>query len=134
VSLKARWYRDKLAKKIAKGLRGYPVATVAYYGPDATHATKVAVGIIEQEGLQADVLERWYADDGDVRTDPRIVEAVVRFIESHGAKTVVSADRIIGYPARRGGGLPRRREVPAMPVLGKPRSLERRSSIVTVPD
>lgn len=32
VSFKAQWYRDKLAKKRQKAFRGYPVATVAYYG------------------------------------------------------------------------------------------------------
>jgi hypothetical protein len=34
MSLKQRWFSDKLKKKAAKGLVGYPVATVAFYGPD----------------------------------------------------------------------------------------------------
>ena len=51
MSFKAQWYRDKLAKKRAKGFRGYPVATVGFYGPDDERATKVVVGIIEGEGF-----------------------------------------------------------------------------------
>jgi hypothetical protein len=75
---------------------------VAFYGPDDKRATKVAVGIIESEGLHADVLERWFSEKTDVRTDPEITEAIVRFIEKHGAKSVVAADRIVGCPHEEG--------------------------------
>src|SRR4051812_40666798 len=33
----------RLGKKVKRGFRGYPVATVAFYGPDRTRASKVAV-------------------------------------------------------------------------------------------
>lgn len=102
MSFKAQWYRDKLAKQRAKGFRGYPVATVAFYGPDDKRATKVVVGIIEREGLHADVLEKWVSENTDVRVDPAITEAVVRFIGRHGAKSVVAVDRIIGCPHEEG--------------------------------
>lgn len=39
-----------LREKSRRGFRGYPVATVAYYGPDASRASKVAVGVILAEG------------------------------------------------------------------------------------
>lgn len=112
MSLKARWYRDKLAKKRAKGFRGYPVATVAFYGPDEKLATKVAVGIIESDGLHANVLERWFSESADVRTDPEIAEAIVRFIEAHGAKSVVAADRIVGCPHEEGVDYPEGEKCP----------------------
>lgn len=38
-----------LQKKARKSFQGYPVATIAYYGPDDRHATKVAVGIVKEE-------------------------------------------------------------------------------------
>jgi len=115
MSLKAQWYRDKLAKKRAKGFRGYPVATVAFYGPDDKRATKVAVGIIESEGLHADVLERWFSENTDVRTDPEITVAIVRFIEKHGAKSVVAADRIVGCPHEEGIDYPKGEWCPQCP-------------------
>ena len=99
---KEKWYRDKLAKKRAKGFRGYPVATVAFYGPDARRATKISVGIIAAEGAEADPLERWFSEERDVRSDAAVLEAVVRFIEQHAAKSVVSVDRIIGCPHEEG--------------------------------
>jgi hypothetical protein len=37
--------RKRLGKRAKRGLRGYPVATVALYGPDDTRATKLTVGI-----------------------------------------------------------------------------------------
>ena len=39
----------KLQKLMNKGFRGYPIATIAYYGPDDKNATKVAVGIVPHE-------------------------------------------------------------------------------------
>lgn len=53
MSLKAQWYKDKFAKKRARGFQGYPVATVAFYGPDDKRATKVSVGIVTEEGAEA---------------------------------------------------------------------------------
>jgi hypothetical protein len=52
MSFKARWYRDKLATKRQKGFRGYPVASVAFYGPDEKRASQVSVGIITNEGQE----------------------------------------------------------------------------------
>jgi hypothetical protein len=102
MSLKAWWYRDKFAKKRDRGFRGYPVATVAYYGPDDKRATKVAVGIVNTEDMEPGVLERWFSETSDVRTDTEILGAIVRFIEKHGAKSIVAADRIIGCPHEEG--------------------------------
>jgi len=115
MSLKAQWYRDKLAKKRAKGFRGYPVATVAFYGPDDKRATKVSVGIFESEGAEAEVLERWFSETTDVRTDPEITEAIVRFIEKHGAKSVAAVDGIIGCPHEEGIDYPEGEKCPQCP-------------------
>ena len=85
-----------LAKKARQKFRGYPMATIAFYGPDDQFASKVAVGIVPAEGAEADPLERWFATDLDVRRDPAIGEQILAFIREHGARTVVMSDRIIG--------------------------------------
>ena len=97
ISLKRRFQTD-LEKKARKGFRGYPVATLAFYGPDDQRATKVAVGIILHEGEEPIALERWFSESIDVRLVIPIHKAIQKFIESHHAKTVVMADRIIGCP------------------------------------
>ena len=112
MSFKAKWYRDKFAKKRAKGFRGYPVAAVAFYGPDDKRATKVSVAIVASEGAEPDVLERWFSESTDVRTDPEITEAIVRFVELHGAKTIGMVDRIIGCPHEEGVDYPEDEKCP----------------------
>ena len=88
----------RLGKKARKGFRGYPVATVAFYGPDDTTATKVAVAIILAADQEPAELRRWLSDDRDVRADPRITAEILDFIAEAGGKTVAMTDRIIGCP------------------------------------
>ena len=58
-SLKAFQPAKRLAKKAHRGFRGYPVATVAFYGPDDRRASKVAVGIVLREEEEvAELLRR----------------------------------------------------------------------------
>lgn len=92
---KALWALEKQSRR---GFRGYPVATVAFYGPDDRRATKVAVGIILSEGAEADPLQRWFSEHEDARTEPGIARQIGAFIEAHGAKSVALVDRIIGCP------------------------------------
>jgi len=46
----SKFAQEILCKKTKKGFRGYPVATVAYYGPDNKRASKVEEGIDYPEG------------------------------------------------------------------------------------
>lgn len=107
--------QSPLKKKARRGFRGYPVATVAFYGPDDTRASKVAVGVIATEGAEAVALERWFAEDRDVRADSAIGVQILEFIERHGAKSVVMADRIIGCPHEEGVDYPEGQVCPRCP-------------------
>jgi hypothetical protein len=49
----------RLSKKAKKGMRGWPVATIAFYGPDASRATKVVVSIIPAAHLEPRELRDW---------------------------------------------------------------------------
>jgi hypothetical protein len=90
--------KSALRKKAKRGFRGYPIATVAFYGPDDQVATKVAVGIVEHESEEPSELERWYSSEGDVRTNPSIEAAVIEFIDRHAVKSVAMTDDLIGCP------------------------------------
>jgi hypothetical protein len=46
-------FLKRLRKKARKGLRGWPIATVAFYGPNLSQATKVALGIVPSENAEA---------------------------------------------------------------------------------
>jgi hypothetical protein len=89
-----------------RGFRGFPVATIAFYGPDDERASKVAVGILSHEDGDPDNLERWFAENGDVRTDPTVTQEILEYIRRYGAQSVVMTDRIIGCPHEEGTDYP----------------------------
>jgi hypothetical protein len=93
---------NPLQKKAKKGFRGYPVATVAYYGPDNKTASKVSVGIILVEGTEPTYMERWVLEQGDVRTDLTINKQIMEFIAKYPIRSIVITDRIIGCPHEEG--------------------------------
>jgi len=94
--------RKRLRKRAKRGLRGYPVATVALYGPDDTRATKLAVGIVPAEDVDVTDLRSWFSEGADIRNDAGVAEEVLAFIDAAGARSIVMTDRIIGCPHEEG--------------------------------
>jgi len=90
--------KSQLGKRAKRGFRGYPVATIAFYGPTAERASKVAVGIVAREGAEADILQTWHSEDRDVRNDDEIGHEIKAFLSEHQAVSVVMTDRVIGCP------------------------------------
>src|ERR1700758_4728115 len=77
LSMKLGWQPRKwLDKKSKLGFRGYPVGTLAFYGPDAQLASKVAVAVIVAPDTEPVALRRWFAESGDVRNDAVIFEEI----------------------------------------------------------
>jgi len=65
-----------LRKKAKQGARGYPVGTIAFYGPNDQRASKVAVSVIPYEGAEPK-LRRWFAESNDVRADEIVLAEIV---------------------------------------------------------
>jgi hypothetical protein len=109
---------NRFAKAIQRagrrGFRGHPVGTIAYYGPDARRASKVAVGIIVEDGADAE-LTRWLTDDTDARTDPEIQRAVFELLSDNNVKTVAISKGIIGCPHEEGIDYPAGEVCPECP-------------------
>jgi hypothetical protein len=95
-------FLKRLRKKVRKGMRGWPVATIAFDGPNLSQATKVAVGIVPSENAQVEELRDWKVERGDVRTDSGIASEILEFIQKHHALSVVMTDGIIGCPHQEG--------------------------------
>ncbi len=93
--------KSRLSKKAKRGFRGYPAATVAFYGPNAEFASKIAVGIVQEEDGEPD-MHRWHATGPDVRADREIEAAVLDLLEKEGVKSVAMVDKIIGCPHEQG--------------------------------
>jgi hypothetical protein len=95
-------FLKRLRKKAKKGMRGWPAATIAFYGPNLSQATKVAVGIVQSDREEPPEMRNWTVKDGDVRTDPAIAREILDFIASHGVLSVVMTDGILGCPHQEG--------------------------------
>ena len=93
---------SRLASRAGGGFEGYPIATVAFYGPDDQVATKVAAAILPHEDGDVSHLQRWHAHAGDVRADDAIGAAVLAFVRARGARTIAMVDQIIGCPHEEG--------------------------------
>jgi hypothetical protein len=62
-------------EKLTNRKTGYPIATIACYGPDYQFASKVAVGIIfSEEETEVSHLRRCFAKERDDRLDVTINE------------------------------------------------------------
>jgi hypothetical protein len=96
-----------LDTKFRPAFRGYPVATVAFYGPNDKLATKVAVSVILTESNQPDILQRWFSEGNlDVRHDPDIGEQILAFLKPYAPGSTVVTDGIIGCPHEEGTDYP----------------------------
>ncbi len=95
--------RSWVGRKFRAGFRGYPIATIAFYGPDDKLATKVVVSVFLRESSEPDFLERWLSKgDTDVREDLDIGEQILAFLKPHAPRSTVVTDGIIGCPHEEG--------------------------------
>src|SRR5438270_13911203 len=103
-----------LAKKAKSGFRGYPVGTVAFYGPDARRASKVVAGVFVAEGSEAE-LRKWFSDTEDVRGSEEIADAIVEFLRANDVRSVTMTARIFACPHEEGVDYPMRGSCPHCP-------------------
>jgi hypothetical protein len=113
--MKIKRQPSRLEKKAKRGLRGYPLATVAFYGPDASRASKVAVGILPAENADVTELRTWSSETADLRYDHATTNEILAFIEEQGAKSVVMSPGIIGCPHEEGIDYPENEVCPVCP-------------------
>ena len=97
---------------------GYPVATIAYYGPDDQTATKVAVGIVDDKDEVIE-LKRWLVRAQDVRIDRAINNEILSFIKEHHVQRVAMVGSIIGCPHEEGTDYPEGSTCPQCPYWAK---------------
>ncbi len=90
-----------LTKKARKGMKGHPIATVAFYGPDNTIATKLVCGIIKTEDAEAEPMKKWFSEK-DIRKSEKILGELIAFIEENQAKSIAMLEEIIGCPHEEG--------------------------------
>ncbi len=97
---------------------GYPVGTIAYYGPDDQTATKVAVGIVDSKDEVIN-LRTWLVRAQDVRIDRVINNEILTFVQEQNVQRVAIAGRIIGCPHEEGVDYPEGTTCPKCPYWAK---------------
>lgn len=110
-----RRHLSPLQRKAKKGFRGFPVGTVAFYGPTADVATKVAAAVILDEGGEPMALRRWFSEEPDVRSDAQIAREIVAFFRRHRVKSVAMSDGLLGCPHEEGIDYPEGEACPQCP-------------------
>lgn len=114
----AQKYINKQARKRSVG---YPIGTIAYYGPTDQLATKVSVTIIDKNDKHL-ALERWYANTEDVRIDEEICQQIATFMQQYDVYRIGMIDRIIGCPHEEGIDYPEGEHCPECPFwIGRDR-------------
>ncbi len=88
-----------------RGHQGFPIGTVAFYGPDDRRASKVVLGIIPYEGAEPQ-LHKWTSETADLRRDTRLLQEIANRMREAGVKSVAMLDRIIGCPHEEGVDYP----------------------------
>jgi hypothetical protein len=111
ISKSPNWRQKKARRKT-----GYPVATVACYGPNDQFASKVVVRIVlSEKDSEPDLIEKWFSDDKDACLDAEIISQIMEYITKHNVERVVMMDRIIGCPHEEGIDYPEGEKCPLYP-------------------
>ncbi len=115
-SLKKSRARERFRKKVRQGHRGWPTATIAFYGPTDKKATKVVVSLIVEEGGEIAQMERWQSEQGsDLRRDTESNNRIIDLVDRWKPKSIVSMDQIIGCPHEEGIDYPEGESCPDCP-------------------
>jgi len=108
--------RSWLDTNFRPAFHGYPVVTVAFYGPNDILATKVVVSVFLTESDEPDVLRRWFSEgDLDVRHDLAIGEQILAFLKPYAPRSTVVTDGIIGCLHEEGMDYPEGASCPQCP-------------------
>ena len=108
--------KKALSKKVKKGFRGYPLATVALYGPTDKKATKVAVGIVLEEHADPRQMKKWHSDD--LMNDRDVFAEILEFIKERRGTNGRHDRAHHRLSPRRRRGLSRRKVLSSVPLLG----------------
>ncbi len=104
----------QLREKAKLGYRGFPQATLAFYGPDDKTATKAVLGVFLHEGADC-TLFRFFSEDKDVRFKVEIQQSVLARLKEHEVKSLIMVEEVFGCPHEEGIDYPEGQACPQCP-------------------
>lgn len=84
--------KKRIAKQIKKGMNGYPLIKLEYFGKTKTLATEVVISFILEEISEPQ--EQKFVSESDIREDETIQSILVKIIERANASTVIEVDAV----------------------------------------
>ena len=88
-------FKNPLEKKIKAGFQGYPIGTIAFYGPNNTLATKATVGILLNEGDKEPAkMEKWFSEK-EIRTNTKILNEIKKFLTDNKVRSIGTTNKIL---------------------------------------
>lgn len=89
-----KWMR----KKAKQGARSYPAGTLAFYGPDASRASKLVASIMPGPEQEPAMMRKWFDETHDIRGDAGVLAEAAEFLREQGR---------IAWPCRTGSSAAR---------------------------
>lgn len=104
----------RLREKARGGNKGFPLATLAFYGPDDRKATKAVLGIFLREGDEG-TIHRFFSEAKDIRYRVDIQEMVLARLQEHGVRSLIMMEEVFGCPHEEGVDYPEGESCPHCP-------------------
>jgi hypothetical protein len=96
----------RIVTRAQRGYRGDPLGTIAFYGPDNQHASKLVVGISPSANAGITETRSFCNADADVRSDAQVLADVLAYLTGRRVKSIVLTDGICGCPHEEGVDYP----------------------------
>jgi hypothetical protein len=96
----------RIVVRAARGYRGDPLGTIAFYGPDDQIATKLVVGISPSASEGITATRSFCNAEKDVRGDAQLLSQVLAYLSEQRVKSLVITDGICGCPHEEGVDYP----------------------------
>jgi hypothetical protein len=111
-----------LRKFVARGDKGHPIATLAFYGPDDKKVSKAVLGIFASKDAEPQ-LHKWFRESAevDLRYDIKLQNAWIEIIRREGVRTLAMMEEINGCPHEEGVDYPLGQVCPECPFWARRR-------------
>ena len=104
----------RLRKRAKRGDQGFPKATLVFYGPDITRASKAVLGIFLHHDSEA-IIHRYFSQNADARHETDILESILARLREHNVHSLILMEVIFGCPHEEGIDYPEGEPCPRCP-------------------
>ena len=98
--------------KLVEENKTYPLATITYHGPSPIKASKIIVGILEDQD-QIPIVREWSGEE--ISEDVKAAREISMFIKDHNVSRVITSEWVLSCPHDEGADYPQGETCPFCP-------------------